>query len=141
LRLAEVQQPKIAATFSFCRSSLAFSANVGQSDAPSWVTGTSCWPRTPPDLLISSMAMSEAFLTATSLIAMVPLNELSTPTLMPVLAAATVGLAATATVGAAAGAGAPQAASSPAAEPTRTTPVDARKKVRRLKFRLSIVPP
>jgi hypothetical protein len=83
-----------------------------------------------------------AFLTATSLIAMVPLSEFRTPTLMPLAPLlATVGaaaLTAAAAVGAAAGVGALQAANSPAAEPASTTPVDTRKNERRFRFRFSI---
>ena len=43
---------------SFC----AFSAKVGQSEAPSSTTGSSFLPSTPPAALISSMAMSSEFL-------------------------------------------------------------------------------
>src|SRR5438128_5892604 len=82
LRLAEVQPPKTVATLSTVRSFLAFSAKVGQSDAPSSVTTAICLPRTPPALLTSSIARSSAFLTATSLMAMVPLREWRSPTLM-----------------------------------------------------------
>src|SRR2546423_8254454 len=82
LRLAEVQPPKTVATLSTVMSCLAFSANVGQSEAPSWVTTWSCLPRTPPAALTSSIARSSAFFTATSLMAMVPLSEWRSPTLM-----------------------------------------------------------
>src|ERR1700716_2321127 len=82
LRLAEVQPPNTAATLS-CEISLwAFSANVGQSEAPSWTTGCSCFPSTPPLAFISEIASSSASFTETSLIAIVPLNECSTPTLI-----------------------------------------------------------
>src|SRR5437588_8276641 len=82
LRLAEVQQPKIAATLSLWISFLAFSANVGQSEAPSSTTGSSFFPSTPPEALTSSIASSSASLTDTSLTAMVPLNECRIPTLI-----------------------------------------------------------
>jgi hypothetical protein len=83
------------------------------------------------------MAMSVAFFTATSLIAIVPLSEFRTPTLIPVaLAAAAVGATAgLAAVGAAAGAGALHAASKPAADAASAAPVDARKKVRLFNIR------
>src|ERR1700716_1555212 len=70
-------------------SFFAFSANVGQSDAPSSMTGWIFLPITPPAALISSMAMSSEFLTVTSLIDMVPLSEWRMPTLMvsPLVAA------------------------------------------------------
>src|SRR5882672_9666123 len=82
LRLAEVQPPKTVATLSTVMSCLAFSANVGQSEAPSWVTTWSCLPSTPPAALTSSIASSSAFFTATSLIAIVPLSECRSLTLM-----------------------------------------------------------
>ena len=72
LRLAEVQPPKTAATLSPVISFSAFSAKVGQSDAPSSTTGSICLPSTPPAALISSIASSSASRTATSLIAIVP---------------------------------------------------------------------
>src|SRR5690606_24176478 len=62
---------------SFC----AFSAKVGQSDAPSSITGSSRLPRTPPAALTSSIASSSAFFTVTSLMAIVPLREWRIPTL------------------------------------------------------------
>src|SRR6266436_4700789 len=82
LRLAEVQPPKTVATLSTVMSCLAFSAKVGQSEAPSWVTTWSCLPSTPPAALTSSIARSSAFFTATSLMAIVPLSEWRSPTLM-----------------------------------------------------------
>jgi hypothetical protein len=54
---------------------LAFSLKVGQSELPSSTTGTICLPRTPPALLISSIANCSASTTLFSLIAIVPLNE------------------------------------------------------------------
>src|SRR6266550_5331368 len=82
LRLAEVQPPKTVATLSTVMSCFAFSAKVGQSEAPSWVTTWSCLPSTPPAALTSSIARSSAFFTATSLMAIVPLSEWRSPTLM-----------------------------------------------------------
>ena len=90
LRLAEVQQPKTTATLSLEISFLDFSAKVGQSEAPSSTIGSSFIFMTPPAALISSIASSVASRTETSEIAIVPLSECRTPTLMvpPVLAAA-----------------------------------------------------
>src|SRR5438093_1269947 len=82
LRLAEVQHPKIVATWSCWISLRVFSANVGQSDAPSSMTGTIFLPITPPLALISSMASSVASFTEVSLMDIVPLSECSTPTLI-----------------------------------------------------------
>src|SRR5438270_3998337 len=82
LRLAEVQPPKTVATLSTVMSCFAFSAKVGQSEAPSWVTTWSWRPSTPPAALTSSIARSSAFFTATSLMAIVPLSECRSPTLM-----------------------------------------------------------
>src|SRR5882757_6226372 len=82
LRLAEVQPPKTVATLLTVMSCFAFSAKVGQSEAPSWVTTWSCLPSTPPAALTSSIASSSAFFTATSLMAIVPLSEWRSPTLM-----------------------------------------------------------
>lgn len=75
LRLADVQPPKTVATLSCAMSLVAFSAKVGQSDAPSSTTGSSFLPSTPPAALISSIASSSASLTVTSLMAIVPLSE------------------------------------------------------------------
>ena len=80
LRLAEVQPPNVAATLSVEMSFCAFSANVGQSEAPSSTTGLSCLPSTPPAALISSIASSSASRTETSEIAIVPLSECRMPT-------------------------------------------------------------
>ena len=82
LRLAEVQPPNTAATLSCEISFWAFSAKVGQSDAPSSTTGSIFLPSTPPAALISSIASSSASLTETSLIAIVPLSECRMPTLI-----------------------------------------------------------
>jgi hypothetical protein len=101
-------------------------------------------------LLTSSIAIRVAFLTATSLIAIVPLSEFSTPTLMPAAvpvvaagaaAGGVVGLAAGGVVGLAAGAGALQAARSPATDTPSTAPVDAISNWRRLSDRLNIRQP
>src|SRR6202008_149489 len=86
LRLTEVQQPKTTATLSCWSSCLAFSANNGQLEAPSTTTGSICFPRTPPFLLISSKANNNTSRNEVSLIAMVPDNECRTPTLtLPLL--------------------------------------------------------
>src|SRR5947207_15798882 len=82
LRLAEVQPPKTVATLSTVMSCFAFSAKVGQPEAPSWVTTWSCLPRTPPAALTSSIARGSGFLTATSLLAVVPLRGFVPPTVM-----------------------------------------------------------
>ena len=82
LRLAEVQPPKTVATLSSEMSFWAFSAKVGQSEAPSSTTGSSFLPSTPPAALTSSMASSSASRTVTSLMAIVPLRECRMPTLM-----------------------------------------------------------
>ena len=81
MRLAEVQPPKTAATLSSVISFLAFSAKVGQSDAPSSTIGSICLPSTPPAALISSLAMASESRTVTSLIAIVPDSEFRKPTL------------------------------------------------------------
>ncbi len=75
MREALVQPPNVTATLSDEMSFWAFSAKVGQSEAPSSTTGLSCLPITPPAALISSMARSSASRTATSEIAMVPDSE------------------------------------------------------------------
>src|SRR5262249_39258466 len=80
--LADVQPPKTVATLSCLMSFWAFSAKVGQSEAPSSTIGSSLLPSTPPEALISSIAISSAFFTVTSLMAIVPLSECRTPTLM-----------------------------------------------------------
>jgi hypothetical protein len=85
LRLTEVQQPKTTATLSTSISCLAFSANKGQFEAGSTITGSiiKLLPPTftPPDLLTSSNVNSNTSFNDVSLMAMVPLNECSTPTL------------------------------------------------------------
>ena len=82
LRDTEVQQPKMAATFSFWINSRAFSANSGQLEAGSTTTGSSFLPNTPPFLFCSSISISMVSLSVVSEIAMVPESECSTPTLM-----------------------------------------------------------
>lgn len=82
MRPAEVQPPKTEATLSSLISFCAFSAKVGQSDAPSSTTGSICLPSTPPALLTSSMASNSESRTVTALIAMVPLRECRMATLM-----------------------------------------------------------
>ncbi|AFC28024.1 hypothetical protein PM3016_1088 [Paenibacillus mucilaginosus 3016] len=75
MRLADVQPPKMTTALSFCSSFFVFSAKVGQSEAPSSTMGLSCLPSTPPALLISSIAMSVASRTDTSLMDIVPVRE------------------------------------------------------------------
>ena len=82
LRETEVQQPKIAATFSFWINSRAFSANNGQLDAGSTTTASSFLPSTPPFLFCSSISINMVSLSVVSEIAMVPESECNTPTLM-----------------------------------------------------------
>jgi hypothetical protein len=83
LRLAEVQQPKTAQTLSLVMRRRDSSANVGQSDLPSArIASTFRPPRRPPESLICWIAISTASTTGFSLIAMVPVIECSTPTLM-----------------------------------------------------------
>src|SRR5471030_1382979 len=60
----------------------AFSANNGQLEAGSMTTASSFLPKTPPLALISSMAISVTSFNTVSLIAIVPDNECSTPTLI-----------------------------------------------------------
>jgi hypothetical protein len=75
LRLTEVQQPNTAATWSFCSSSRAFSANSGQFDAGSTTTGSSFLPSRPPFLFCSSISISMTSFKVVSLIAIVPDSE------------------------------------------------------------------
>src|SRR5690349_18764678 len=82
LRLTEVQQPNTAATFSFCRSSRAFSANSGQFDAGSTTTASSLRPSRPPFLFCSSIIISTVSFSVVSLMAMVPESECRIPTLI-----------------------------------------------------------
>src|SRR6202022_4675295 len=79
LREAEVQQPITAATLSLTSSFLAFSAKVGQSDAPSSWTNLILRPSTPPAALICSIASFSASTDPVSLIAMVPVTEWRMP--------------------------------------------------------------
>jgi hypothetical protein len=65
-------------------SFLAFSAKVGQSEAPSsWMT-LILRPRMPPEALIWSMARRSAWIEPVSEIAMVPVAECSWPTVTSV---------------------------------------------------------
>ena len=80
LRDADVQHPITAATLSFTRSFLAFSANVGQSLAPSSTMILIFRPSTPPIALICSMASCSAWMDPVSLMAIVPVAECNWPT-------------------------------------------------------------
>src|SRR6266540_394163 len=84
LREAEVQQPMIAATLSLTSSFLAFSANVGQSLAPSSWMNLILRPSTPPAALICSMASFSAWIEPVSEIAIVPVAECRMPTVTSV---------------------------------------------------------
>src|SRR6266850_1097799 len=84
LRDAEVQQPMIAATLSLTSSFLAFSANVGQSLAPSSWMNLILRPSTPPAALICSMASFSAWIEPVSEIAIVPVAECRMPTVTSV---------------------------------------------------------
>src|SRR6187401_831432 len=84
LRDAEVQQPMIAATLSLTRSFLAFSANVGQSLAPSSWMNLILRPSTPPIALICSIASFSAWIEPVSEIAIVPVAECRMPTVTSV---------------------------------------------------------
>src|SRR4051794_27536067 len=80
LREAEVQQPITAAHLSFTRSFLAFSAKVGQSEAPSSWMYLILRPSTPPAALICSIASFSACTDPVSEIAIVPVTECRMPT-------------------------------------------------------------
>src|ERR1700744_502757 len=84
LRDADVQQPMTAAHLSLTCSFLAFSANVGQSLAPSSWTNLILRPSTPPDALICSIASFSASTEPVSLIAIVPVTECRMPTVTSV---------------------------------------------------------
>src|SRR5689334_2037369 len=84
LREAEVQQPMIDATLSLTRSFLAFSAKVGQSDAPSSWMNLIFLPSTPPAALICSIASFSASIEPVSEIAIVPVAECRMPTVTSV---------------------------------------------------------
>src|SRR6476646_4414759 len=88
LRDTEVQQPNTAATLSCVMSWRAFSANSGQLEAGSTTTASILRPITPPLALISSKVISAVFLSAVSLIAIVPDSEWRTPTLIGALSSA-----------------------------------------------------
>ena len=80
LREAEVQQPNTEAQWSLASSFLAFSANVGQSEAPSSWMILICRPSTPPDALICEIASFSASTEPVSEIAIVPVIECRMPT-------------------------------------------------------------
>src|SRR5579859_910783 len=83
LRLTEVQQPNTAATLSLSSSFFAFSGKTSVNfDSGSSTIGSICFLRTPPALLISSIAMSSTSLRDVSLMAIVPVREWRMPTLM-----------------------------------------------------------
>src|SRR6202044_2263052 len=84
LREAEVQQPITAAHLSLTRSFFAFSANVGQSLAPSSWTNLILRPSTPAAALICSMASFSASTEPVSEIAIVPVTEWRMPTVTSV---------------------------------------------------------
>src|ERR1700733_10306179 len=84
LRDADVQQPITAAHLSLTKSFLAFSANVGQSLAPSSCTNLILRPSTPPAALICSIASFSASTEPVSEIAMVPVTECRIPTVTSV---------------------------------------------------------
>jgi hypothetical protein len=90
-RDTDVQQPKTTATLSFSSSSLAFSANNGQSDAGSTTTASSLRPRRPPFLFCSSIIIRTVSFSVVSLMAIVPDRECRTPTLIVPCAAASAG--------------------------------------------------
>src|SRR5262249_32934087 len=81
LRLAEGQPPKTRATLSLCNSLVAFCAKIARAEAPSPTMGPILCPSQAPPALISTSAIISAALTVTSLIAMVPVRDCSTPTL------------------------------------------------------------
>src|SRR6478609_3926681 len=84
LREAEVQQPMMAATLSLTSSFFAFSAKVGQSDAPSSWMNLILRPSTPPMALICSMASFSACTEPVSEMDMVPVTECRMPTVTSV---------------------------------------------------------
>ena len=87
LRLAEVYEPKTLTHLSPTTSLRAFSAKVAGSEAGSSMIGVILRPLTPPAALISSIAMIVALFSDSSMIAVVPVSENSTPTLMSPVAA------------------------------------------------------
>src|ERR1700744_6202949 len=84
LRDAEVQQPITAAHLSLTSSFFAFSAKVGQSEAPSSWMNLILRPSTPPCALICSIASFSASTEPVSEIAMVPVTEWRMPTVTSV---------------------------------------------------------
>src|SRR3984957_857355 len=88
LRETEVQQPNTAATLSLVKSSRAFSANNGQSDAGSTTTGSIFLPSSPPLAFCSATSISIRSFRMLSLIAIVPDSECRMPILIVSSAAA-----------------------------------------------------
>src|SRR5690242_6021044 len=84
LREAEVQQPITEAHLSLTSSFFAFSAKVGQSEAPSSWMNLILRPSTPPMALICSMASFSASTDPVSEIAIVPVTEWRMPTVTSV---------------------------------------------------------
>ena len=80
-RQAEVQQPTTAATLSMPSSFSMRRAVMAVSEAVSAMTGSMCFPRTPPAALISSIASSSASTMGFSLMAMGPVIACSRPSL------------------------------------------------------------
>src|SRR5215475_9795391 len=79
LREAEVQQPITEAHLSLTSSFFAFSAKVGQSEAPSSWMNLILRPSTPPASLICEIASFSASTDPVSEIAMVPVTECRMP--------------------------------------------------------------
>ena len=84
MREAEVQQPITEAHLSLTKSFLAFSAKVGQSEAPSSWMILILRPSTPPASLICWIASFSASCAPVSEIAIVPETECRIPTVTSV---------------------------------------------------------
>src|SRR5215469_16576409 len=84
LREAEVQQPITDAHLSLTSSFFAFSAKVGQSEAPSSWMNLIWRPSTPPCSLICEIASFSASTEPVSEIAIVPVTECRMPTVTSV---------------------------------------------------------
>jgi len=82
LRLADVYEPKTDTHLSLSTSLRAFSAKVAGSEAGSSTTGVIFMPLMPPAALISSIAISVALFSDSSMMAVVPVSENRTPTLI-----------------------------------------------------------
>ena len=82
LRDTDVQLPKMTSTSFTVKSSRAFSANSGQSEAGSTTTASSSQPKRPPDAFCWSINISIASFRVVSEIAIDPDKECKTPTLM-----------------------------------------------------------